>query len=126
MSLGATYSLVDYDAALAHVQQELVRLGFLGRVTGRWDWDTYAAIGYAANYIGMSLHDTVHAAAGTIDVNDDWVRALEAAAPAPAGTAGLWAGMPHRSTWAGVAGWLLGAAALGGIAYWWGGRRCRR
>lgn len=123
--IGATYALTgEYDAGLYHVQRELVRLGFLASATGRWDWDTYAAIGFATQYIGVPWHDVVHARTNTIDINDDWVNGLERAHPAPAGTIGLWSSMPHRAP---VWPWLLvGGVAAAGAGFWYWRRKCRR
>jgi hypothetical protein len=117
-ALGATFPLEAYDGALLHLQQQLVRLGFLGEATGKWDWATYAACGFATRYLGAPWHDTIHAATNSIDINDDWIAALERATPAPAGTIGLWSAIPHASSvpWKAI-GIGAGVVAAGYIGY---------
>lgn len=124
-ALGATFPLEAYDGALLNVQQHLVRLGFLGSATGKWDWATYQAMAYATQYIGVPYSQHVHASTNTVDINDDWIAALERAAPAPAGTIGLWSSIPHVSPWPMRLAIAAGVGVLGyGAWRFW--KRCRR
>jgi len=127
VSLGAAYALDgSYDADLAQLQAQLVRTGFLDRVTGRWSWDTYAAIGYADRYLQSVTTDVaVHSATNTITVSDAWITALSKAPPAPAGTIGLWSSIPHRSPWPARIAIGVGVAALLGMGVWIVRRRRR-
>lgn len=127
MSLGATYSLQgNYDAELYALQRQLVRLGFLDSATGRWSWDTYMAIGYADRYVNGGGNTQIHSASNSITIDDAWMTKLEAAAPAPAGTLGLWSSIPRLSPW--PKRLLIGGGVLGliGLGAWWYRRRCRR
>jgi len=120
VSLGAAYDLDgSYDSGLAQLQAQLVRTGFLDRVTGRWSWDTYAAIGYADRYLqSVATNVAVHSATNTITVDDAWITALGKAPPAPAGTVGLWRSIPHRSVWPARLAVGVGAAVLLGVGVW--------
>jgi hypothetical protein len=101
-SLGATLNIVrrpNVDSQVQTLQRQLVRLGFLADtsgstgVDGRWGPLTALATENAARYVGwsgaaFSPASARTATSGTVEVPDDLLARIAAAAPAPASTPG--------------------------------------